>query len=171
MGFVCVRCADQKVTARLLGQQVLHNEVGFLISPFTRCKGCDGRENAVKFKTTMKKLPDDRFPRSVQLAKEMQRDKHLKKYINRFTLSFLEDLRYEALVFLNNKDLKVLRKTTRYIDLKYRINTNMKSCLKKPPIIELEELAFRFFSDYFQQYLDKTDTDYMIKILKQIFDK
>ena len=70
-----------------------------------------------------------------------------KKYINRFTLSFLKDFRYDSFVILNNKDLKVLRFTTRYIDLKYRINTNMKSCLKKPPIIELEELAFRFFSD------------------------
>lgn len=74
-------------------------------------------------------------------------------------------------MFLNNKDIKAFRKTTLYIDLKDRINTNIKIHYKKPQIIELEELAFRFFSDYFQQYLDKTDTDYMIKVLKQIFDK
>ena len=171
MGFVCEWCAEQNVTTRLLGQQVLHKEVGVLISSFTRCKGCDGRENAVRFKTTMKKLPVNSFPRTVQLMKEMLRDKSLKKYINRYTLCFLKDLRYDAFVIQNNKELKVLRKTTRYIFLKDAIDTNMKSYLKKPPTIELEEVAVRFFSDYFQQYLDKIDSDYMIKFLKQIFDK
>ena len=171
MGFVCERCAEQNVTTRLLGRQVLHNEIGVLISPFTRCRGCDGRENAVRFKTTMKKLPAFSFPRTVQHCKEMLRDKPLKKYINRYTLSFLTDLKYDAFVIQNNKELKVLIKTTRYIDLEYRINTNMKSYLKKPPTLELEEVAVRFFSDYFQQYLDKIDSDYMIKFLKQIFDK
>ena len=171
MGFVCERCAEQKVTARLLGQQVLHKEIGVLISPFTKCKGCDGRENAVRVKTTMKKLPDNSFPSSVQLTKEMLRDKSLKKYINRYTFSFLRHLRYEYLPILNNKELKVLRKTTRYIFLKDALDTNMKTYLKKPPKIEFEEVTVRFFSDYFQQYLDKIDSDYMIKMLKQIFDK
>lgn len=90
MGFVCVRCADQKVTTKLLGKQVLNTDVGNLISSFTRCKGCDGQENAVKFKTTMKKLPAFSFPWSVQLAKKMLRDKHLKKIHKPFYIDFFE---------------------------------------------------------------------------------
>ena len=171
MAFVCSRCADQKVTGKLLCKQVLRNDLFKLINSFNRCKGCDGRENAVKFKTTIRKLPVHIFPQTVKHCKEMLRDKHLKKYINSYTLCFLKDLIYVYFTLLNNKDLKYLRKTTIYTYLKYRINTNMKSYLKKPPTIELEELAFRFFSDYFQQYLDKSDADYMIKMLKQIFDK
>ena len=119
----------------------------------------------------MKKLPDDSFPQTVQLTKEMIRDKPLKKYINRYTFCFLQHFRYDFFVIKNNKELKVLRKTTPYILLKDALDTNMKTYLKKPPKIELEEVAVRFFSDYFQQYLDKIDSDYMIKMLKQIFDK
>ena len=46
----------------------------------------------------------------------------------------------------------------------------MEGKYKRPLSIKLEELAFRYFSDYFKPVLNKKeDTEYILKMLKQIF--
>ena len=72
--------------------------------------------------------------------------------------------------YLNIKNIKDFKRTTFYRDIKDRIYTNMKRKYKKPFPIQLDELAIRFFSDYFKRGLDNNEeVEYMVKMLRQIF--
>ena len=131
--------------------------------------GCDGRERAVKFKTIMGKISPYAFPESVSIAKRQVGDKSLKKYLNCSSFAYL-DLVVRYLRYLNIKNIKDFKRTTFYRDIKDRIYTNMKRKYKKPFPIQLDELAIRFFSDYFKRGLDNNEeVEYMVKMLRQIF--
>ena len=171
MVVLCPLCADQKVTGKLLCNQALQPDAFNLINSFNRCEWCDLKRDIKKFKAIFKKLPAFSFPHSVELAKGMLRDKPLKKYVNRFTLMFLKIFKHYFFMFLDEYDITRFKKTIYYNDLKDRTTTNIKRNHKKPQIMNLEELVFRFFEDYFKQHLDKKETDFMIKMLRQIFEK
>ena len=171
MAFVCPRCADQKVTGKLLCKQVLTSDVFKLINRFNRCERCDLKQDVKKFKMILRSLPAFSFPHLVELAKGMLRDKKLKKYINRFTLMYLKWFKYDIFIFLDEFDITRFKKRVSYQSIKDKTMTNINRYYKKPQIIDLEELVFRFYSDYFKQHFDKNETDFMIKMLKRIFEK
>ena len=165
----CDRCLDQTVSGKLLCKKYFPDDIFKNIDAYNRCLGCDGRARAVKFKTIMGKISPYAFPHSVSIAKRQVKDRTLTKYLNCSSFAYLS-LVVGCLKYLNNNDIKDFRRSVYYRDIADRIYTNMKIKYKKPFPIQLEELAIRFFSDYFKRELSNNEeVEYMVKMLKQIF--
>ena len=91
MAFVCSRCADQKVTSKLLCNQALQEDAFNLINSFNRCEWCDDLVNTRLFRETFNSTTwlILHHRRRLQSIKTEINDKNINKYINKHAMGYL----------------------------------------------------------------------------------
>ena len=88
MAFVCSRCADQKVTSKLLCNQALQEDAFNLINSFNRCEWCDDIVNTRLFRETFNSTTwlILHHRRGLQSIKTEINDKNINKYIHKYSM-------------------------------------------------------------------------------------
>ena len=166
MAFVCSRCADQKVTSKILCNQVLQEDVFNLINSFNRCEWCDDIVNTRLFKesynsTTWFIL---HHARTLQSIKTEINDKNINKYINKHAMGYLRYVGH-CLSF-GHKPLDRYKNETEQQILK--MIQKRKNRKYGDDDIDLKRLSYYFFSNMFLKKFDNEKAQFMIKILFKI---
>ena len=166
MAFVCSRCADQKVTGKLLCNQVLQKDSFNLINSFNRCEWCDDVVNDLMFRETYNSTSWFilHYRRGLQSIKTEINDKNINKNINKVSMGYLryvghclsyghkplDRYRYEA-------EYKILNMIRKRKNRKYGDEN-----------INLKMLSYDFFSNMFLKKFDNEKAQFMIRRLFKI---
>ena len=166
MAFVCSRCTDQKVTGKLLCNQVLQEDAFNLINSFNRCEWCDDVVNDRLFRETYNSTtwfilhPS----RTLQSIKTEINDKNIGKHINKHSMSFLRYVGHSLSYGHTALD--------RYRDeAEYQISKMIQKRKNRKygdEDINLKMLSYDFFSKMFLKKFDNEKAQFMIRRLFKI---
>ena len=166
MTVVCPRCADQKVTSKLLCKQVLRNDMFNLINSFNGCKRCEDIANQLRFIETFNSEPwlILHYSRTIYSVQNHILNRNINHRINKHSMGYLRYVGHCLSYGHTPLD--------RY---RYECEARVKEMIRKrkrrrdgDENIDLKRLSLDFFSRLFLKRFDNETAQFMIKTLIEI---
>ena len=167
MTVVCPRCADQKVTSKLLCKRVLRNDMFNLINSFNGCKRCEDIANQLRFIETFNSEPwlilHNR--RTLPSIKNEIINGHVTMYLNKHSMRYIRYVGH--CLSYGHKPLDRYQTETEQKIIE-EVLKRKRRLIGEEKGMDVKDVAYRFFKTLFIKRFDNEKTQFMIDILYKI---